>query len=134
MVDVCAGRIHASKPLIAAADAAHEAAGTHRFGVMVGGPVQIDDRAVMERVRRERDRFVGFVIDALDAWPADTRTCGRVHFLDDHTLEIDGGDRIEAKRMVIPTGVEDELSRRACGTRRPRRGPPARRRARLVAV
>jgi dihydrolipoamide dehydrogenase len=27
-----------------------------------------------------------------------------VRFLDDHTLEIGGGDRIEAKRIVIATG------------------------------
>ena len=78
----------------AAAHAAHEAAGAARFGVLVGGPVRIDGRAVMQRVRRERDRFVGFVVDAVDAWPSDTRVCRRVRFLDDHTLELDGGDRI----------------------------------------
>jgi dihydrolipoamide dehydrogenase len=93
-----------SKLLIAAADAAHEAAGAARFGVLVGGPVRIDGRAVMQRVRRERDRFVGFVVDAVGAWPSDTRVCRRVRFLDDHTLEVDGGDRIEAKRIVIATG------------------------------
>jgi dihydrolipoamide dehydrogenase len=47
-----------SKLLIAAADAAHEARHTDRFGVSAG-PVTIDGVAVMHRVRSERDRFVG---------------------------------------------------------------------------
>src|SRR5690606_24523763 len=48
-----------SKLLIAAADAAHAAAHTAPFGVHVDG-VRVDGREVMNRVRSERDRFVGF--------------------------------------------------------------------------
>src|SRR6202158_426699 len=51
-----------SKLLIAAADAAHAIGMAPRFGVHLDGAVRIDGRAVMDRVRRERDRFVGFVL------------------------------------------------------------------------
>lgn len=91
-----------SKLLIAAADAAHVAAGAARFGVHAG-PVTIDGRAVMDRVRRERDRFVGFVVDAVHAWPAESRLQGDARFLDDQTLQV-GDQRVRARRIVIATG------------------------------
>src|ERR1700690_687053 len=50
-----------SKLLIAAAEASHQVAGAGRFGIRVPDGVRVDGRAVLERVRRERDRFVGFV-------------------------------------------------------------------------
>jgi dihydrolipoamide dehydrogenase len=93
-----------SKLLIAAAEAAHDVANASRFGVRVDGKVRIDGRDVMARVRRERDRFVGFVVDAVEEWPAETRTKGRVRFLDDHTLAVDNRERVEADRIVIATG------------------------------
>src|SRR5215468_7119782 len=60
-----------SKLLIAAAEAAHTAA----FGVYAG-PLRIDGEAVMRRVRSERDRFVGFVTEAVDGWPAEHKLQG----------------------------------------------------------
>src|SRR3954470_2079600 len=48
-----------SKLLIAAAEAAHGIVLAPSFGVQVG-PARVDGRAVMARVRSERDRFVGF--------------------------------------------------------------------------
>lgn len=53
-----------SKLLIAAAEAAHAANHAAPFGIAVGN-VHVDGEAVMARVRRERDRFVGFVVDGL---------------------------------------------------------------------
>jgi dihydrolipoamide dehydrogenase len=93
-----------SKLLIAAAEAAHDVGRAARFGVHLEGPVRIDGREVMARVRRERDRFVGFVIEAVEDWPAETRTSGSARFVDDRTLELDGGERVEAGRIVIATG------------------------------
>ena len=75
-----------SKLLIAAAEAAHAIAGAARFGVSAGS-VAVDGRAVMARVRSERDRFVGFVVDAVQRWPADHRLLGQARFVDDHTLK-----------------------------------------------
>ncbi|HKT92395.1 MAG TPA: FAD-dependent oxidoreductase, partial [Paraburkholderia sp.] len=57
-----------SKLLIAAAEAAHAVNMAPRFGVNPHG-MEIDGRAVMDRVRSERDRFVGFVVDGVLALP-----------------------------------------------------------------
>ena len=56
-----------SKLLIAPAEAAHAVERFAAFGLAIDGPVKIDGRAVMARVKRERDRFVGFVLDGVDA-------------------------------------------------------------------
>lgn len=92
-----------SKLLIAAAEAAHGIAHAGRFGVTAGAP-QVDGAAVMARVRSERDRFVGFVADAVDRWPDGHRLLGRARFLDRHTLDVDGHTRVHARRIVIATG------------------------------
>jgi dihydrolipoamide dehydrogenase len=91
-----------SKLLIAAADAAHAVAGASRFGVSAG-PVAVDGRAVMARVRSERDRFVGFVVDTVEHWPAEQRLVGHARFIDDHTLQV-GQTQVRAQRIVIATG------------------------------
>src|SRR5436190_16259314 len=57
-----------SKLLIAPAEAAHAVARFPVFG-MKAVAVEIDRRAVMERVRFERDRFVAFVTDDVGALP-----------------------------------------------------------------
>lgn len=91
-----------SKLLIAAADAAHAVSDASRFGVSAG-PAKIDGRAVMARVRSERDRFVGFVVDAVEHWPAEHRLVGQARFVNDHTLQV-GATQVRAKRIVIATG------------------------------
>jgi dihydrolipoamide dehydrogenase len=108
-----------SKLLIAAAEAAHVAAGASRFGVSAG-PVRVDGRAVMRRVKGERDRFVGFVVDAVEGWPAAHRLRGRARFVDARTLQVDEHTRVNAQRIVIATGsrpVLPEAWRHAAGTR-----------------
>jgi dihydrolipoamide dehydrogenase len=92
-----------SKLLIAAAEAAHTIAHAERFGVRGGGLV-VDGRAVMKRVREERDRFVGFVLDAVQRWPDEHRLHGRARFIDEHTLDIGGHTRVTASRIVIAAG------------------------------
>jgi dihydrolipoamide dehydrogenase len=92
-----------SKLLIAAAEAAHGAAHADRFGIHAA-PVRVDGAAVMRRVRAERDRFVGFVLAAVDRWPEEHRLRGRARFLDAHTLEVGGHTRVTAARIVIATG------------------------------
>jgi dihydrolipoamide dehydrogenase len=93
-----------SKLLIAAAEAAHGAQLAPAFGVHIDGPLRIDGREVMARVRSERDRFVGFVLQDIEAIPAADRIRGMARFEDDHTLAIDGHTRITAKSIVIATG------------------------------
>ena len=92
-----------SKLLIAAAEAAHHAREVDRFGVHAG-QVRVDGRAVMDRVRRERDRFVGFVVKSTEAIPEQDRIRGYARFLDDHTLQVDDDIQVQADRIVIATG------------------------------
>ena len=68
-----------SKLLIAAAKAAHAARNTDLFGIRVAG-VAVDGRAVLERVRAERDRFVGGVLDGVNALPEAARIAGSARF------------------------------------------------------
>ena len=76
-----------SKLLIAAAEAAHAVAHAGLFGVRTEPP-RIDGAAVMQRVRDERDRFVGFVTEAVEQWPAEHRLHGHARFIDEHTLRV----------------------------------------------
>ena len=96
-----------SKLLIAAAEAAHAIEHAGGFGVH-GAPLRVDGRAVVERLRRERDRFVGFVVEAVERWPDGHRLRGRARFADEQTLLVqrhDGGTtRVEAGRIVLATG------------------------------
>src|SRR5690606_30389839 len=57
-----------SKLLIAAAEASHGVKHASAFGVHAEN-VRIDGREVMSRVRRERDRFVGFVLSDVERIP-----------------------------------------------------------------
>ncbi len=92
-----------SKLLIASAEAAHEAHGASALGVHVG-EVKVDGKAVMDRVRRERDRFVGFVLESVENIEPSHRLRGYARFLDDHRLMVDAHTEIEADRVVVATG------------------------------
>lgn len=101
-----------SKLLIAAAEAAHAvnrlSGAASAFGVRAG-PAQIDGHAVMQRVRDERDRFVGFVTEAVAQWPAEHRLRGRAKFLDDQRLQVDDHSVVTARRIVIATGASPNV-------------------------
>ncbi|MFO1435883.1 MAG: dihydrolipoyl dehydrogenase [Gammaproteobacteria bacterium] len=98
-----------SKLLIAAAEAAHS---THRwpqFGIQLQGTVNIDGKAVMARVKRERDRFVGFVLEGVEKIPATDKLRGHARFIDDYTLQVDDHTRVNFERAVIATGSSPNL-------------------------
>ncbi|GAB4190795.1 MAG: dihydrolipoyl dehydrogenase [Wenzhouxiangellaceae bacterium] len=97
-----------SKLLIAAAEAA--SAGTHAeaFGVSYDKP-RIDGEAVMRRVRSERDRFVGFVVDTVENWPDEHRIRGDAQFVSDHVLQIGDDLQLEAERIIIATGSRSNI-------------------------
>ncbi len=96
-----------SKLLIAAGDAAHHARHAGAFGVAT--TVNVDGREVMGRVRRERDRFVGFVVQSVEAIPDDHKLHGRAHFLAPGVLQVAHVDgtplaHVEARAVVVATG------------------------------
>lgn len=93
-----------SKLLLAAAEAARaidEAAG---FGVHIAGSKRVEGLEVMARVRRERDRFVGFVVKGVEDIPAADRVVGKARFVDRNVLDVDGHTRISARAVVVATG------------------------------
>lgn len=93
-----------SKLLIAAAEAAHATSKWPEFGIRMGGSVHIDGRAVMARVRRERDRFVGFVLKGVDAIPEADKIGGRARFASDDRLSVGDHTRVHFAQAVIATG------------------------------
>lgn len=93
-----------SKLLIAAAEAAHASSRLTAFGIQPAGPITVDGKAVMDRVKGERDRFAGFVIDDVEAFPAADKIRGHARFVDDHTLQVGDALTIRSPRIVIATG------------------------------
>ena len=98
-----------SKLLIAAADAAHGVARFEEFGLRLQGPLRVDGPAVMARVKRERDRFVGFVLDGVNDMPVADKIRGHARFVDAHTLQIDGQTLVRASSIVIATGSSPSI-------------------------
>jgi dihydrolipoamide dehydrogenase len=92
-----------SKLLIAAAEVADQARHADSFGVHVKDLV-VDGAAVMARVQRERDRFVGFVLESVEAIAPADRLTAKVSFQDAQTLVTTQGQSIHARRIVIATG------------------------------
>lgn len=95
-----------SKLLLAAAEAAHAVRQAPLFGVQAQG-LRVDGAAVMARVRSERDRFAGGVVDAVLGWPAEQRLLGHARFVGPNTLQVDGEGgplRVRAGRIVLATG------------------------------
>lgn len=102
-----------SKLLIAAGRTAHQARHAARFGIDTGA-VNIDAAAMWDRVRRERDRFVGSVLEEYRAIPADRVIHGTARFDGPDTIAVDGQRIVATRGIVIATGaipvVPDALS------------------------
>jgi dihydrolipoamide dehydrogenase len=103
-----------SKLLIAAAEAAHGVERWPAFGLRLDGELRVDGRAVMARVRRERDRFVGFVLEGVERIPAAHKLRGHARFVGPHMLEVSGPDgavqcRVGFASAVIATGSSPDL-------------------------
>jgi len=97
-----------SKLLIAAADSAHGAARADMFGVAVAG-ISINGQRVLERVRRERDTFVGSVLASMGTIPESHRLMGRARFLAPGKLAVGDAWEVTAQRIVIATGASPHV-------------------------
>ena len=96
-----------SKLLIAAAEAAHSIETASKFGVYSSKPT-INGYDVMKRVRSERDRFVGFVLESVENIKQNHHFRGHAKFIDNHTIQVEE-KIIEAKSVVISTGSSPKL-------------------------
>lgn len=107
-----------SKLLLAAARAARDARSASGLGV--DSPVAVRGRAVLARLRRERDHFLEDVLAEAAAIPAADKLRGRARFAGPDTLTIDDHTLVTARAIVIATGarpvVPDDLAE-ACGDR-----------------
>ncbi|MDB5968447.1 MAG: pdhD [Hydrocarboniphaga sp.] len=97
-----------SKLLIAAAQLAHGCGNASVFGIQTA-PMRVDGRAVMARVRTERDRFVRGVLKAYEAIPQHQRLVGHARFVDGNTLRVGEHTQIQAKAIVIATGSRSDV-------------------------
>jgi dihydrolipoamide dehydrogenase len=91
-----------SKLLIAAANAAFDARKAPVFGIQT--KTSVDDRAVMARVRKERDGFVAATLKSIQKIHAGICIRQRAHFVDRTTLALEDGRKVSAKAVVIATG------------------------------
>ncbi|MBK8479763.1 MAG: dihydrolipoyl dehydrogenase [Proteobacteria bacterium] len=92
-----------SKLLIAAADAAHAARTSAVFGLQT--TLSVDGSAVLQRVQRERDRFVGFVLRSLEAIRREGDLLeGKARLVGPNTLQVDDHTEVEARSIVVATG------------------------------
>ena len=93
-----------SKLLIAAAEAADGVERAEEFGVRAG-PVSIDPRAVMARVRKMRDLFVSKTVarGTGRAREAGALIEGAARIVGRHAIEV-GDQRIDARSIVLATG------------------------------
>lgn len=97
-----------SKLLIAAANSRHNVDNAELFGVDVEG-VKVNRSNVMRRVRRERERFVNFVLDDVHGFPEEDRLQGEYYFVDNHTMRTETGKEIKAEYFVIATGTKPHI-------------------------
>lgn len=62
----------------------------------------------MTRVRTERNRFVGFVLEGVESIPAENKLLGYAQFIDAQTLSVRHADgsltQVHAKSIVIASG------------------------------
>lgn len=94
-----------SKLLIAAADAAHRARRASLFGVQIAAEaIRVDGRAVLARLRRERDRFVELTTRATEKLPAAQRLTGTARFVGPSELMVGDHTLVRARAFVIATG------------------------------
>jgi dihydrolipoamide dehydrogenase len=91
-----------SKLLIAAADAAFSARKASTFGIET--KTSVDGRAVMTRVRKERDRFVAETLKSIEKIPAGICVRQRARFSGKTALALGDGRKVFAKAVVIATG------------------------------
>lgn len=91
-----------SKLLIAASERNYDIENSKVFGINVIEK-SIDEKALFERVRTERDRFVGFVKKGANNIDAKDKIIGEAEFIDENTIKVNNLI-YKAKAIIIATG------------------------------
>ncbi|HSE00965.1 MAG TPA: FAD-containing oxidoreductase [Burkholderiales bacterium] len=92
-----------TKTLVASAYAAHLARHAADYGVMVGGPIQVD----MKRVKARKDAVVGRATKGVESWLKSTANVtvieGHARFESPSVVRVNG-DTLQADRIYVNTG------------------------------
>ncbi|HSF20446.1 MAG TPA: mercuric reductase, partial [Burkholderiales bacterium] len=92
-----------TKTLVASAYAAHLARRAADYGVMVGGPIQVD----MKRVKARKDAVVGRATQGVESWLKSTANVtvieGHARFESPTAVRVNG-DTLQADRIYVNTG------------------------------
>jgi dihydrolipoamide dehydrogenase len=97
-----------SKLLIAPGELRHRAEKFNEFG-LEGSIPSVNGKAVMKRVREERDRFVSFVNEDIEGFDETHRIEAYAKFINDHTLSLSTGGTITADKIIIATGSRPNI-------------------------
>lgn len=97
-----------SKLLIAAAQLAHCCGTASVFGIQTA-PMRVDGRAVLTRLRAERNHFVRGVLKTFEQIPQAKRIEGHARFIDGRTLAVGDHTEIHARAIVIATGSRSDV-------------------------
>lgn len=97
-----------SKLLIAPAELCHRTQLASQFGIDIP-TVAVNGKQVMNRVKSERDRFVGFIKEDAASFVLKHRLFSQARFIDDTRLELADGRILEAERIVIATGSRPKI-------------------------
>lgn len=98
-----------SKALIQVAEDYHRRTHLGRYGVDGHTELKIDIPEAMEHVQDLRDNFVERVLSNSTDNMGEKFITSYARFVDPHTLELDNGDRVMAKRFVIATGSRPSI-------------------------
>lgn len=91
-----------SKLLIAASENMHMINQASKFGINVNN-VEIDEQMLWNRIRTERDRFVGFVKEGANNIPSENKIIGYAKIINEHAVEVNN-TIIKTEAIVIATG------------------------------
>ncbi len=99
-----------SKLLIAAGEIMENINQAHEFGINIDKKdISINGKAVMQRVQRERDKFVNGVLEDVDRIPDNNKIMAHAKFINNHELELSNGQKIKAKAIIIATGSRPKI-------------------------
>jgi dihydrolipoamide dehydrogenase len=96
-----------SKLLIAAAQANEAIKKAAQFGIQA--EAQLNGKKIMQRVRDERDRFVGFVLKTVEGFKKEHLYKSKAKFIDPYTLELEDSQIIKARTIILAVGSRPNI-------------------------
>lgn len=94
-----------SKVMIQVAEDFHRRTIFDREGIEGEDQLSVNIEEAMEHIQDMRDTFVDMTLShSTDIMPEEQLIESNVHFIDDHTLQTEQGEKIHAQKIIIATG------------------------------